>query len=149
MIRILVFLLAFMGLSSFSTLHYQAADINGIWFNQEKDAKIKIYSTGGKHFGYIIWLKEPNDPETGKPQLDKKNSDKAKQTRPIKGLEILKNLEWDADDQEWDDGDIYDPKSGNTYSLTCNLTNKNTLSLRGYMGISLVGRTAVWTRTTE
>ncbi|MCU0432955.1 MAG: DUF2147 domain-containing protein [Bacteroidia bacterium] len=149
MIRTLGFLLAFIGLSSFSTVRYADADINGIWFNQEKDGKIKVYSSGGKHYGYIIWLKIPNDPETGKPQLDKKNPDKARQTKPVKGLEIMKDLVWDASDQEWDDGEIYDPKSGNSYSLTVKMTDKNTLSLRGYMGVSLLGRTSVWTRTTQ
>lgn len=147
--RVILFLLAFVGLSSFSVTRFQAADIIGIWFNQTKEAKIKMYSSGGKYFGYIMWLKEPNDSLTGKPKLDKNNPDKAKRTKPIKGLEILKNLAWDADDQEWDDGDIYDPQSGNSYSLTCKLKDKNTMELRGYMGISLIGRTDTWMRTKE
>ncbi|MFN5760608.1 MAG: DUF2147 domain-containing protein, partial [Sphingobacteriales bacterium] len=46
----------------------------------------------------------------------------------------------------WDDGNIYDPKNGNTYSCTIKLTNPNTIEVRGYIGVSLIGRTDVWTR---
>ena len=45
-------------------------------------------------------------------------------------------------------GDIYDPESGKTYSsFFIHLKDKNTLKVRGYVGISLLGRTEIWTRT--
>ena len=47
---------------------------------------------------------------------------------------------------EWKGGDIYDPESGKTYSSYMFLKDKNTLKVRGYVGISLFGRTEVWTR---
>ena len=68
------------------------------------------------------------------------------QSRRVVGLEILSNLVWDEGDNEWDDGEIYDPKSGSTYSCYGELEDKNTLKLRGYVGISIIGRTAVWTK---
>ena len=49
-------------------------------------------------------------------------------------------------DDEWDDGEIYDPKSGNTYRGTINMVSKNRLNLRGYVGISWFGRTSHWAR---
>jgi uncharacterized protein (DUF2147 family) len=128
---------------------FVADDITGVWYNQEKDAKIRIFALNGKYCGKIEWLKTPIDPETGKPKLDKHNPKAERKTRPILGLVILANLTFDADDQEWEDGSIYDPKSGNTYSLTCTLTDKNTMNLRGYIGFSLLGRTDIWTRDTE
>ena len=141
-----VFLFFF--LSSIATT-WVGNDICGIWWNKDKDAKIKIYLSNGKYWGQIHWLKNPIDTVTNKPKVDKNNPDETQRNRPIMGLLILKNLVWDADDQEWDDGDIYDPKSGNTYSLTCKLTDKNTMELRGYIGFSLLGRTDIWTRTSD
>lgn len=126
-----------------------ANDISGKWLNKDKDAHIKIYASSGKYYGQIVWLKVPNDPETGKPKLDKHNPDKSLRNKPVMNLLILKGLEFDADDQEWTDGEVYDPKSGNDYSLTCTLKDKNTMELRGYMGISLLGRTDIWTRVIE
>lgn len=61
------------------------------------------------------------------------------------GLVILNNLKYDGDG-EYEDGQIYDPKSGKTYSASAELVNKNQLDLRGYVGISLIGRTSSWTR---
>ena len=61
------------------------------------------------------------------------------------GLEILRNFKFDNDD-EWEGGKIYDPESGKTYSCNMSLTG-NELKVRGYVGVSLLGRTETWTRT--
>ena len=79
----------------------------------------------------------------GKPKLDEENPDAKKRTQPIIGLLILKGLKKDGD-KDYNDATIYDPKNGKTYS--CKITYKgNTLDLRGYVGISLIGRTSTWT----
>jgi uncharacterized protein (DUF2147 family) len=49
-------------------------------------------------------------------------------------------------DGAWSGGFIYDPNSGKTYRCKLKLKDRNTLKLRGYIGISLLGRTDVWTR---
>ena len=46
----------------------------------------------------------------------------------------------------WEKGHIYDPKSGKEYKCTITAKDKNTLNVRGYIGISVIGRTDVWTR---
>jgi uncharacterized protein (DUF2147 family) len=57
---------------------------------------------------------------------------------------ILKGFEKDGDN-EYEDGTIYDPKNGKTYS--CIIRQKgNKLSVRGYIGVSLIGRTTTWTK---
>ena len=122
-------------------------DILGVWLNEDKDAHTKIENRGGKYFGNIIWLKNPNEEDTGLPKLDDENPDVELQKRPVMGLELLTGFEFDEDD-EWEDGDIYDPKSGKTYSCYMKFTDdtKNELKVRGYIGISLLGRTTYWTR---
>ena len=47
---------------------------------------------------------------------------------------------------KWEDGWIYDPDSGSTYTAEMHLEGPDTLKLRGYLGISLLGQTQVWTR---
>ncbi len=85
--------------------------------------------------------------ENGKPKLDNKNPDTKKRQQPIVGMTILTNFIFDGKD-EWEDGKIYDPESGNTYSCNMELNGRNKLKVRGYIGLSLFGRTEVWTRTT-
>ena len=56
------------------------------------------------------------------------------------------NFTYDADDKEWVGGSIYDAESGNTYSAYMSLQDYNTMNLRGYLGLSIFGRTNVWKR---
>ena len=129
--------------SSFAQV--KSDDIIGTWLTSGKEpAKILIYKSADKYFGKIVWLKNPS--ENGKPKVDANNPDKNKRSQPIIGLLILKGFKFDGDD-EWEDGDIYDPESGKTYSCYLALNNKNTMKVRGYIGISVFGRTETWTRS--
>jgi uncharacterized protein (DUF2147 family) len=116
----------------------------GTWYNGSKESRIEIYKCGDKYCGKIVWLKEPNN-EGGKPKADKNNPDTKLQSRPVMGMVLMKDFEYDAKNV-WEDGEIYDPKSGKTYSCKMTLTDPNRLEVRGYVGISLIGRTDVWTR---
>ena len=123
----------------------KADDIIGIWLTGGKEpAKIQVYKSGEKFYGKIIWLKNPT--ENGKQKVDANNPDKAKRNYPIIGLLMLTGFRFDGED-EWKGGDIYDPESGKTYSSYMYLKDKNTLRVRGYVGISLFGRTETWIRT--
>ena len=120
-------------------------DIIGVWLTTGKEpAKIQIYKSGDKFYGKIIWLQNPL--EGGKQRVDANNPDKSKRNELIIGLIILKGFKFNGDD-EWKGGDIYDPENGKTYSSYISLKDKNTLKVRGYVGISLFGRTETWTRT--
>ena len=137
----------------FITMTAHAADdlILGIWDNQEKDAKIEIFRCGDKFCGKIVWLKNPDYPEDSKggvpgtPKLDHNNPDPQARKKPVLGLEIVKDFTYTGDNT-WVDGKVYDPKSGRTYSGKMTLVTPNQLHLRGFIGISLLGRTTTWTR---
>ncbi len=124
-----------------------AACIAGTWTNDDATARILIYPTkSGSYAGKITWLKAPN--HDGKPKLDRRNPDEKLRTRPIMGLVILKGFKGGDDgDKVFDDGSIYDPKNGKTYDckLTC-MDGGKKLSIRGYMGMAMIGRSAVWNR---
>ncbi|UKJ06618.1 DUF2147 domain-containing protein [Solitalea lacus] len=119
--------------------------ILGVWLNKDKDAKIQILKKGTEYWGKIIWLKNPKD-NKGQDKKDDKNPEAALKSRNIHGLEILKSFKYDSGDDKWADGTIYDPKSGKTYSCKITLNDKNSMNVRGYIGVSLIGRTDVWTR---
>lgn len=115
----------------------------GTWTNEDKEARFEIYKCGSKLCGKIVWLKEPL--RDGKPKLDRSNPDKNLQNRPILGLVFMQNFEF-ADDNKWDNGTIYDPKSGKTYSCYMKVLGKDQMEVKGYIGISLIGRTQNWNR---
>ena len=121
-----------------------AQDITqGTWFNEEKSAKIQFFKQGDKIFGKIVWLKEPND--GGKPRTDKENPDAKLKTRPLIGLVNLKDFT-QSSKTVWEDGEVYDPKNGKTYSCKMTLSSPTRLDVRGFIGISIIGRTSHFTK---
>ena len=114
--------------------------ILGIWFNEEKDGKVKVYKEDGKFYGKIVW----RDDLPGTSPYDDKNPDPELQKRKKVGLIILKDFVYGK--EKWEDGTIYDPKSGKTYSCIIKLEDDGSLYVRGYVGISLIGRTTYWTK---
>jgi len=79
--------------------------------------------------------------------LDEKNPDDKLKTRKKLGMTVMQNLVWDAKDKEWNDGEIYDAREGDTYSLNATTDGLDILNLRGYIGFSLFGKTTSWTRS--
>ena len=134
-------------------------DLLGVWLNEEGTAKIEIYKDNGKFFGKIVWLRDPvytshdvaanaGNPKVklGAARVDWKNPNTERQNDPILGLIVLRGFVYDAEDDEWIDGMIYDPKKGSDYKCFIKMPEANKLKLRGYVGFSLIGRTTRWTR---
>ncbi len=114
----------------------------GVWKNE--DATFEIFENQGKLSGRIIALKEPLTAE-GKEKMDIHNPDPTKRERPIVGLVFMSGFSRKSE-ARWENGTIYDPKTGNTYSGSMELEGPETIKVRGFIGISLMGRTDVWTR---
>lgn len=140
--RKLLILTAFVMMSAIAFAH-KPDEVLGKWLNSQKEANLQIYKKGDKYYGKLVWLKEPND-ASGKPKRDDKNPSKDLKSRPILGLEILKDFTYK--DGTWQDGTIYDPKSGKTYSCKMSLEGNDKLNVRGYLGFSFIGRTEIFTR---
>ncbi len=132
-------------------LHSAAQDnkgsdaILGTWLTGEGLGKVEIYKNGEKFQGRIVWLKEPLDPKTGKPKTDINHPDKSVRNREILGLVTLWGFVYNGKDK-WENGHVYDPKNGKEYKCVIRLKNPETLEVRGYIGVTLIGRTDVWLR---
>ena len=94
----------------------------------------------------ILALKTGVDPKTGKPKTDLLHPDKKLHNRPILGLINIWGFSFDGN-ESWENGHIYDPKNGKEYKSIITMKDKNTLNVRGYIGITLMGRNDVWTRS--
>jgi uncharacterized protein (DUF2147 family) len=118
--------------------------ILGVWETGSGKARVKIDKVGEKFFGKVVWLREPLN-EEGKPKVDKNNPDEKLRTVPLLGYKLIKDFSFKGE-KVWEDGTIYDPENGSTYSCTIKMTDENTLDVRGFIGVSLFGRTDVWKR---
>jgi len=128
-----------------------ADDIHGLWINNKDIEKQKfavmIEDCGSKLCGRLYWLKKPLS-ANGLPKRDKHNSNEALRDRPLCGLQILTGFQYVVDNT-WNAGEIYNPDDGLTFSSTMKLAPEGSLKIRGYVGISLFGKTVEWVRPTE
>jgi uncharacterized protein (DUF2147 family) len=142
-------------LSALSVAAGDGDEILGLWATDSEgeggQAHIEIYAVGDTYSGKIVWLEEPvyleGDPdgEAGEAKIDTNNPDPALQSRPIMGLELMKGFRYDGKGT-WKKGTIYDPDNGKTYKCKVKIGDDGELKVRGYIGVSMIGRTSEWTR---
>ena len=131
-------------LATISVLANNPDAVLGVWKNGEGTGMVQIYKKGNNYFGRIVWLKVAND-DAGKPRTDLNNPDEKLRARTLKGMENLREFAFKGDNK-WEDGRIYDPKNGTDYACEMKLVDDNTLEVRGYIGVSMFGRSDVWKR---
>ncbi len=139
------FSMMLIALSSFLSQNNDGDRLLGVWEPSNGRARVKVEKIGEKYFGKIVWLKEDKEPSTGEPKTDKNNPDESLRNVPLKGYRMLKDFVYKGNNT-WEEGTIYDPLNGNTYSCSIKMNDKNTLDIRGYIGVSALGRTDIWKR---
>tara|TARA_B100000767_G_scaffold250478_1_gene252741 strand:+ start:285 stop:842 length:558 start_codon:yes stop_codon:yes gene_type:complete len=127
--------------------------IVGSWVTPDDKAVVEIYQQGDQYFGKFVSLKEPTyaadnaDGLSGQIKVDRNNPDTMQHEQPIIGLVMLNGMTYAGEKKgkhKWQGGTIYDPGNGKAYKCTIKLNADGTLDLRGYIGISLFGRTQTW-----
>lgn len=106
----------------------------------KKRAVITISESGGVINGIVDKI-YPQPGDTG--ICD--NCPGAFKGKPIKGMRFMWGLK-NTGDNEWSGGSILDPKSGKIYRAQITPQGNNKLLVRGYVGVSLLGRSQVWQR---
>ncbi len=129
------------GINAYSSNNPDA--ILGIWSNSSNRGHIQVYKRDGQYFGKIIWLLKPLD-QNNRPKVDKKNPDEALRSKPLLGLVMLRDFKYE--DEEWVNGKIYNPEDGKEYKAYMKLKDDQTLSVRGYIGFSFIGKTETFRR---
>ncbi|MBN9282988.1 MULTISPECIES: DUF2147 domain-containing protein [Flavobacterium] len=134
-----VLFVAFLGLFS-----AQAQSVVGKWKtvdDETGEAKsiVEITESGGKIYGKVVEILNP-----AKKNAKCKDCSGEDKDKPILGLTIIKGLKKSGN--EYTDGKILDPNKGKLYKCTVKLDGSDKLDVRGYVGISLIGRTQTWSR---
>ena len=120
--------------------------IEGVWVTDDGDDLIEFRLQDEQPTGFIAG--SISDPERTEPaRYDEHNPDPNLRERPLIGLAIFTDLRATRSNK-WK-GRVYDPNTGKTYKCKITLVDANTLKVRGYLGISLLGRTQVWNRLAD
>jgi uncharacterized protein (DUF2147 family) len=118
-------------------------EVGGIWLTQAGDAKVRVSKCGGGICGVVVWLRDPIDPMTGKPQVDDKNHNPSLAKRPIIGLPLFTGMRATGPDK-WS-GQIYNADDGNSYASNIAVTGPDSLRVEGCVGALCGGEN--WTRS--
>jgi len=136
------FLLCGLGFLNFTIAQTNSDDILGTWMVKGKNAKILIFKNQSKYYGKIIWTNNLS-------KKDHNNPDKNLRNNLIVGITNLRDFVYNKEEDKFVDGKIYDPLTGFVYSSFMILNSKNELTVRGFLGISLLGRSENWIRVVE
>lgn len=136
------YLIALLMLIPFSAQAAETYNPEGLWLTQNERSAIRVeVDKDGTLVGYIAWIIE------GGLQFDEKNPDARLRSRPMCGLEIMKGLQKQTDNpNEWEDGQIYKADEGDVYNVDAEVLSKDDMKVRGYLGLSLFGKTQNWKR---
>ncbi len=143
--RVCVTLSVFFFLAAGAASLYAAGSdaVLGLWLtNKEpKSTEIEIVKCGDKFCGKVAWTKDADS-------NDKENPDESLRSRKILGLNMIFDFTYDAEDNRWIDGFIYNPEDGKTYDCRMWLEDANTLSVKGTVGPKWmgIGKTVTWYR---
>ena len=121
----------------------QAADPTGTWLVAGQDAIVRIADCPSQQAsadqnappirtlcGNVVWLKEPIDPATGKPYVDSKNVDPAKNGQPVLGMQGVFDMHPAREPDQWD-GRVYSIDEGKIYDGNIIMHSDNELYIQG------------------
>lgn len=122
----------------------QGQSVIGKWKNIDDETNkpksvVEIYEKSGKIYGRVVEIFDAN--KRNKVCEDCSGEDRNK---PILGITVIKGLKKDGN--EYNGGQILDPNNGKLYKCFITLEGNDKLKVRGFIGISLLGRTQYWYR---
>ena len=114
--------------------HWQVVNSDG-----SPGGHVDTYLVDGKLFGRVTEVRPGRTPRD---VCDKCSGEYKNQL--ILGMILMRNFRQQGDD--WVDGTVVDPENGKEYKGKIWAIGKDTIRMRGFIGISLLGRTETWTR---
>ncbi|HSZ24124.1 MAG TPA: DUF2147 domain-containing protein [Cytophagaceae bacterium] len=109
----------------------------GNYQTPDKDGKVEFIKRGNRYFGKLT--------QSAHPKKDVHNPNPAMHTTNLVGAEFIKDLVY-KDKNSWEDGAIYDSRSGKTYSCDIVLLENGDIKIRGYLGFPLLGQSVIFYR---
>jgi uncharacterized protein (DUF2147 family) len=122
-------------------MKYPPDAILGEWCTQKEEnrppGRVKfVQAQDGTYSGILSWSADP--------KKDVNNKDPKLHDRPLVGIVLMWHLRYE--DGEYVDGYVYNPEDGGTYRLKAEVLSPESLKIRGYLGISLLGQSKTWSR---
>ena len=115
-------------------------EILGEWWTEDNEGRIRVTRDKEGYYRGTTTCCEKD----GKPTIDVNNPKPELRNRSTLGIVLIWKLKFE--EGEYVDGYVYNPRDGKTYRMEMKVLDKETLKIRGYMGIPLLGQTQIWKR---
>ena len=120
--------------------------ILGKWMTTEHNLEVEVYKQDNQFRAKIIWFKIEDTTRPMSTRMDEKNPNQSLRTRKWLGMEVLRDLKYNAEDNEWQDGIIYDAKHGRYWDSLAWITNNGLLKVKGYWVFRWISETLTFNR---
>ena len=134
--------IVFAAISSLAVAQNSPDAIVGKWEAvPQKNVIVEVYKDQGEYKARVVWFNDNDD--KSKPmniRQDDNNVDPSLRKRKILGLQVLNNMVYNSKNNKWENGKIYDAKSGRTWNSSAWITNNNTLQVRGFWHFEFIGQ---------
>ena len=124
----------------------KADAILGKWITVEHNLEVQVYKKDDNFRAKIIWFKIEDTTRPMNTRMDEKNPNPSLRTRKWLGMEVLRNLKYNEEDNEWEDGIIYDAKHGRYWDSVAWINNKGLLKVKGYWVFKWISETLTFKR---
>ena len=134
----LLFLIFFLNINA----QVSKDEILGRWMATDKSVAVNVYREGNSFKAKVIWFDERLG--SGTPmntRHDTHTPDVKMRSRKVIGMDILNNLEYNAEDNRWENGKIYDASSGRTWDTFAEIKKDGSMYVRGFWKFTWIGRT--------
>ena len=109
--------------------------------NTDKNLEVEVFKAGNEYNGRVLWFDDTDDKSSPmNERRDTKNPDKSLRSRKIIGLVVMTGLVYNNNDDEWQDGRIYDSSSGKDWNAKAWINDEGILKVRGYWHFSIFGQ---------
>ncbi|TXF74833.1 DUF2147 domain-containing protein [Chryseobacterium sp.] len=122
-------------------------DVLGRWISSDKSVAVNVYKEGNNFKAKVIWFDERLG--SGTPMNTRKdthNPEEDLRNRKIIGMDVLENLNYNSENQRWENGKIYDASSGRTWDTFAEIQKNGKLYVRGFWKFSWIGKTLYFSR---
>ena len=122
--------------------------IIGKWITVQKNLEVEVSKVDGIFRAKIIWFKEDDESKPMNSILDEKNPNPALRSRKWLGMEVLRNLTYNAEDNRWEHGIIYDAKHGREWDSVVWINKEGFLKVKGYWLFQWISETLTFEKAT-
>jgi uncharacterized protein (DUF2147 family) len=116
----------------------------GEWWTENNEGRIRFTRAPDGTFTGTTTCCAPKVPSEDHPARDIHNPNPKQRGRSTVGIILIWKLIYE--DGEYSDGYVYNPRDGKTYRFEAKIIDRNTVKIRGYLGIPLLGQSQIWKR---